>query len=169
MYRFVGSVFSEDRSVLSLLTADWTFVNERLALHYGIPNVRGDRFRRVQLTDSRRYGLLGKGAFLMGTSYANRTSPVRRGIMDPRADRGHAARMRRRRASKRCWRTPKAMRPHGARAPRGASTREELQCLPRRDRSAGLRARELRRHRRLAGEGPRDAARASIPATPSMA
>ena len=79
MYRFVGSVFAEDRNVLSLLTADWTFVNERLALHYGIPNVRGDRFRRVQLPDSRRFGLLGKGAFLMGMSYANRTSPVRRG------------------------------------------------------------------------------------------
>ena len=79
MYRFVGSVFGEDRNVLSLLTADWTFVNERLALHYGIPNVRGDRFRRVQLPDSRRYGILGKGAFLMGMSYANRTSPVRRG------------------------------------------------------------------------------------------
>jgi mono/diheme cytochrome c family protein len=79
MNRFVGSVFSEDRSVLSLLTADWTFVNERLALHYGIPNVRGDRFRRVQLPDSRRYGILGKGSFLMGMSYANRTSPVRRG------------------------------------------------------------------------------------------
>jgi hypothetical protein len=72
-------VFTEDRSVLSLLTADWTFVNERLALHYGIANVRGDRFRRVTLPDSRRYGILGKGAFLMGMSYANRTSPVRRG------------------------------------------------------------------------------------------
>jgi len=79
MNRFVGTIFGEDRSVLELLTADWTFVNERLALHYGIPNVRGDRFRRVTLPDSRRYGLLGKGAFLMGMSYANRTSPVRRG------------------------------------------------------------------------------------------
>jgi mono/diheme cytochrome c family protein len=79
MHRFVGSVFAEDLSVLSLLTADWTFLNERLALHYGIPNIRGDRFRRVQLPDSRRYGILGKGSFLMGMSYANRTSPVRRG------------------------------------------------------------------------------------------
>ena len=79
MNRFVGSVFSEDRSVLSLITADWTFVNERLAQHYGIPNVRGDRFRRVTLPDSRRWGILGKGSFLMGMSYANRTSPVRRG------------------------------------------------------------------------------------------
>jgi mono/diheme cytochrome c family protein len=79
MERFVDSIFSQDRSVITLLTADWTFVNERLALHYGIPNVRGDRFRRVMLPDSRRYGILGKGAFLMGMSYANRTSPVRRG------------------------------------------------------------------------------------------
>jgi hypothetical protein len=76
---FVDSVFSEDQSVIRLLDADYTFVNERLALHYGIPNVRGDRFRRVQLQDTYRHGLLGKGAFLMGMSYANRTSPVRRG------------------------------------------------------------------------------------------
>jgi len=79
MELFVGSVFSEDQSVTNLLSANYTFVNERLALHYGIPNVRGDRFRRVALNDSHRYGLLGKGAFLMGMSYANRTSPVRRG------------------------------------------------------------------------------------------
>jgi hypothetical protein len=76
---FVNSVFSEDQNVVNLLTADYTFVNERLAQHYGIPNVRGDRFRRVQLTQPYRYGILGKGAFLMGMSYANRTSPVRRG------------------------------------------------------------------------------------------
>jgi len=77
--RFVDSVFSEDQNVMNLLTANYTFVNERLAQHYGIPNVRGDRFRRVQLTQPYRYGILGKGAFLMGMSYANRTSPVRRG------------------------------------------------------------------------------------------
>jgi hypothetical protein len=76
---FVDSVFSEDQNVVNLLTASYTFVNERLALHYGIPNVRGERFRRITLTDSRRFGLLGKGSFLMGMSYANRTSPVRRG------------------------------------------------------------------------------------------
>ncbi len=76
---FVDSIFSEDQNVQKLLTADYTFVNERLALHYGIANVRGERFRRVKLPDSRRWGLLGKGAFLMGMSYANRTSPVRRG------------------------------------------------------------------------------------------
>jgi uncharacterized protein DUF1592/uncharacterized protein DUF1588/uncharacterized protein DUF1585/uncharacterized protein DUF1595/uncharacterized protein DUF1587 len=76
---FVDSVFSEDQNVLNLLTANYTFVNERLAEHYGIPNIRGERFRRVTLTDSHRFGLLGKGSFLMGMSYANRTSPVRRG------------------------------------------------------------------------------------------
>jgi hypothetical protein len=72
-------VLREDRSVLELLTSDQTFVNERLALHYGIPNVRGDRFRRVTLTDQNRHGLLGKGAVLLTTSYANRTAPVLRG------------------------------------------------------------------------------------------
>jgi hypothetical protein len=76
---FVDSVFSEDQNVVNLLSANYTFVNERLALHYGIPNVRGERFRRVALTDPNRWGLLGKGSFLLGMSYANRTSPVRRG------------------------------------------------------------------------------------------
>jgi len=80
MELFVNSILrEEDRSVIDLLTADHTFVNERLAIHYGIPNVRGDRFRRVKLENSARYGLLGKGAILMGTSYANRTAPVLRG------------------------------------------------------------------------------------------
>jgi mono/diheme cytochrome c family protein len=76
---FLASIFDEDRSVLALLTADHTFVNERLALHYGMKNVRGGQFRRVQLKESYRRGLLGKGAFLMATSYANRTTPVLRG------------------------------------------------------------------------------------------
>jgi hypothetical protein len=76
---FVDSIQREDRSVLDLLTANYTFVNERLALHYGIPDVRGEEFRRVILPDSKRYGLLGKGAILMVTSYANRTSVVLRG------------------------------------------------------------------------------------------
>ncbi len=79
LFEFVWSVFGADRSVLDLLTADWTFLNERLALHYNIDGVRGGQFRRVQLQDSYRRGLLGKGALLMATSYANRTSPVLRG------------------------------------------------------------------------------------------
>jgi hypothetical protein len=76
---FVHSMIEEDRSVVDLLTADYTFANERLALHYGIPNIRGDRFRRVTLADPNRWGLLGKGGVLMVTSYPNRTAPVLRG------------------------------------------------------------------------------------------
>ena len=79
MQMFVDSVFREDRSVVDLLRANYTFVNERLAAHYGLENVRGDRFRRVTLTDPNRFGLLGKGAVLMVTAYPNRTSPVLRG------------------------------------------------------------------------------------------
>jgi hypothetical protein len=75
-----GSVMREDRSVLEFLDADYTFVNERLARHYGIDGVVGDQFRRVSLPkDSPRRGLLGKGAILTVTSVANRTSPVIRG------------------------------------------------------------------------------------------
>jgi len=73
------SIMHEDRSVLDLLTANYTFVNERLAKHYGIPNILGNRFRRVTLTDPNRFGLLGQGSILMLTSTATRTSPVQRG------------------------------------------------------------------------------------------
>src|SRR4030081_3609558 len=73
------SILLEDRSVQELLTADYTFLNERLARHYGITTVRGAQFRRVHLKDENRYGLLGKGAVLLQTSYGNRTSPVVRG------------------------------------------------------------------------------------------
>jgi mono/diheme cytochrome c family protein len=76
---FVGSIIAEDRSVLDLMTADYTFVNERLARHYGIPNVYGPHFRRVAVTDEPRKGLLGKGGILLVTSHADRTSPVVRG------------------------------------------------------------------------------------------
>lgn len=79
MEMFVDSIFHEDRSVVDLLNANYTFVNERLAAHYGIDNIRGDQFRRVTLTDPNRFGLLGKGAVLMVTAYPNRTSPVLRG------------------------------------------------------------------------------------------
>jgi hypothetical protein len=77
---FIESVLDEDRSVLDLLGAKYTFVNERLAKHYGIPNVYGSRFRRVALDhDSWRGGLLRQGSILTVTSYATRTSPVLRG------------------------------------------------------------------------------------------
>jgi hypothetical protein len=72
-------VLRDDRSVLDLLTANHTFVNERLAKHYGIPHVYGSHFRRVDLDDSRRRGLLGQGSILTLTSYGTRTSPVLRG------------------------------------------------------------------------------------------
>ncbi len=78
---FFGSVIHEDRSIFDLLTADYTFVNERLARHYGIPDVYGSQFRRVQLDSAfeMRRGLLGKGALLTITSQGERTSPVARG------------------------------------------------------------------------------------------
>jgi mono/diheme cytochrome c family protein len=76
---FVDSILRSDRSVMDLLTADHTFLNERLAMHYGIETVKGAHFRRVTLAQSARHGLLGKGAVLMLTAYPNRTSPVVRG------------------------------------------------------------------------------------------
>ena len=76
---FIGSIFSNDRSVLELMTADYTFLNERLARHYGISGVTGTQFRRVTLAGKERWGLLGKGAMLLRTSYGDRTSPVLRG------------------------------------------------------------------------------------------
>jgi hypothetical protein len=76
---FFGSIIQEDRNVLDLMTADYTFVNERLAKHYGIPNVYGSHFRRVAVTDDARKGLLGQGSILMVTSHTDRTSPVVRG------------------------------------------------------------------------------------------
>jgi hypothetical protein len=75
---FFDSIVREDRNVLDLLTADYTFVNERIAKHYGIPNVAGNTFRRVALPENRR-GLLGQGSILVLTSVADRTSPVMRG------------------------------------------------------------------------------------------
>ena len=73
------SVVREDRALSDLLTADYTFVNETLARHYGMPQIAGPRFRRVQIADPNRHGLLGRGAILTMTSLANRTSPVARG------------------------------------------------------------------------------------------
>jgi mono/diheme cytochrome c family protein len=76
---FADSIFREDRSVVDLLRASHTYLNERVALQYGINDVKGDEFRRVELKDSVRWGLLGKGAILMAAAYPNRTSPVLRG------------------------------------------------------------------------------------------
>ena len=76
---FADSIFRDDRSVVDLLSAKHTFLNERVALQYGITDVKGERFRRVELQQSARWGLLGKGAVLMAAAYPNRTSPVLRG------------------------------------------------------------------------------------------
>jgi mono/diheme cytochrome c family protein len=76
---FVQSIIREDRSVVDLLNADYTYVNERLARHYGMPNVYGSHFRRVAVQQEARRGLLGQGSILTVTSYPNRTSPVLRG------------------------------------------------------------------------------------------
>ena len=76
---FLDSVLRSDRSVLDLIGSDTTYLNERVALHYGIKNIRGAQLRPVRLADPNRWGLLGKGALLMSTSYGNRTSPVLRG------------------------------------------------------------------------------------------
>jgi mono/diheme cytochrome c family protein len=76
---FFSSIIREDRNVLDLLNADYTFLNERLARHYGIPGIYGSQFRRVKVTDQNRRGLLGQASILTVTSYAARTSPVQRG------------------------------------------------------------------------------------------
>ncbi len=73
------SIVKEDRSVMDLLTADYTFLNERLARHYGVPNIYGSQFRRVAIANNQRKGLLGQGSILATTSHAERTSPVLRG------------------------------------------------------------------------------------------
>jgi hypothetical protein len=76
---FLASQLREDRTVVELLTANYTFLNERLARHYGVPGIYGSHFRRVAITDPNRLGLLGQGSILTVTSYATRTSPVVRG------------------------------------------------------------------------------------------
>jgi mono/diheme cytochrome c family protein len=76
---FLKSVMLSDQSVMRLIDADYTFLNERLARHYGITDVFGPQFRRVQLKDNHRFGMLGKGAMLLRTSYGDRTSPILRG------------------------------------------------------------------------------------------
>ena len=76
---FFQNILREDRSVMELLDANYTFLNQRLAEHYGIPNIYGPQFRKVTLTDPNRGGLLGQGSILTVTSYPNRTSVVQRG------------------------------------------------------------------------------------------
>ena len=149
---FVASTLREDRSVLDLLRANYTFVNERLARHYGIPGIYGSRFRRVTLPNpDQRGGLLANGALLATTSYPDRTSPVLRGkwLLDnifglpvppppPGVDTNLAETK------------PGARAAVDTRAAGAAPAESGVRQLPFGDRSAGVRAREFRRHRRVA-------------------
>ena len=156
---FVESQLREDRSVVDLLSADYTFLNERLAEHYGIPNVRGSRYRLVTLSDERRRGLLGHGSILSVTSYGNRTSPVLRAKwvlenilgtppsppppdVPPLPDAG-----------------PAGEPPHGPRASGATPAESGLRQLSRANGPARLRARELRRAWALAHDRRRSSSR----------
>ena len=143
MRLFLDSVLRSDRSVLELLSSDRTFLNETLARQYGVPNILGDQFREVRLTDPNRFGLLGKGAVLMATSYGNRTAPVLRGAWilenitgtpptSPPPGRRRAQGDRARQGSR-----------NRARAAGAASPESLLQCLPRCHGPDGLRAGEF--------------------------
>ena len=150
---FVDSQIREDRSVSELIAADYTFANERLARHYGIPNVYGSHFRRVRLDGSEaavRGGILGHGSLLTVTSYPNRTSPVLRGKWmlanvlgtpppPPPARCAGSAGQRRGRAPR-----------NGAGAARGAPAQSDVPRVPCPDGSARPRARELRCDRHVA-------------------
>ena len=142
----------EDRSVLDLLDADYTFVNERLARHYGIPNVYGPDFRRVPVPSDARRGLLGHGSLLLVTSNANRTSPVMRGKWILENLLGSRRRCRRRT----CRRSRRSRRPTaqvGARAHRAAPRESGVRGLPQDHGPDRAGARELRRDRPLAHDG----------------
>ena len=155
---FFESIMREDRSVLDLLNADYTFVNERLARHYGIPNVYGSHFRRVTLQQRRAPRPARPGQHPDG-HVVSRTAR-RRCCAASGSSRTSSARRRRRRR-RTC---PTLERERGrrgsqvaARAAGGAPREAGVRELPPRDGPARLRARELRRHRRVAGEGSRAA------------
>jgi hypothetical protein len=150
-------VVREDRSVLEFLNADYTYLNERLAKHYGMSGVKGENFRLVSLSNSPRRGVLTHGSVLTITSNPTRTSPVKRGLWvlenilgTPPPPPAGRARARRRQGSH---------RRHPARAPRNAPRKAGLQFLPPTHGSARLRAGKLRRRRQVPGEGRRRAHR----------
>ena len=152
---FFDSIMREDRSVMDLLNADYTFVNERLARHYGIPNIYGSQFRRVQVPNEARRGLLGQASILTVTSYPNRTSPVERGKwiltnllgVPPQPPPPNVPPLQ---DSRRGRQAAVAARAHGA-----ASRQSGVRRLPPGDGSDRVRAGELRRHRPLARRGRR--------------
>ena len=154
---FFDSIMREDRSVVDLLNADYTFVNERLARHYGIPNMYGSQFRRVTVTDEARRGLLGQASILTVTSYPNRTSPVERGKwiltnllgVPPQPPPPNVPPLQETSADGKVLSLRERMEQHRAES--------GLRGLPQGDGSDRLRARELRRRRTLADHrGRRD-------------
>jgi hypothetical protein len=142
------SIVLEDRSALTLLDADYTFVNERLARHYGIPNIYGSQFRRVPVTEDARRGILGHGSILTLTSYANRTAPVIRGkyVLTNIPRHAAAGTAGERSAARRDARQAD----DDARADGGASTESGVCRVSSADGSHRPVARELRRHRPVA-------------------
>ena len=158
---FFDSIIREDRSVLDLLTADYTFVNERLARHYGIPNVYGSQFRRVTVTDDARRGCSARAA-----SCSSRRTPTARRRWCAASGFSRTCSARRRRRRRRTCRRSKTRtarrRPQiDARAAGGAPRQPGVRELPQADGSARVRARELRRRRRVADRTT--AARRSTP------
>ena len=147
---FCRSIQDEDRSILDFLDADYTFVNERLARHYGIAGVYGDDFRRVSLAGTPRAGVLTQASILAATSNPNRTSPVKRGKwilenllgMPPAPPPSGVEALKEGGAAGSCG--------HAPRADGATPERPELRLVPRPDGPARLRPGELRRHRRLA-------------------
>ena len=148
---FIGSTIEEDRSVLDLLGADYSYVNERLARHYDIPGVYGSRFRRVALPDlEQRGGLLGHGSLLSLTSYPHRTSPVLRGRWLLEAIFGDAAAGSSARRARLAGARGERRTGVDARAAGAASAQSRVRELSPDHRSAGLHAGALRRHREVA-------------------
>ncbi len=158
------SIVREDRSIVDLLEADYTFVDERLARHYGMEHIRGSRFRRVRVTDESRRGILGHGSVLTVTSAPNRTSPVIRGAWvlrnllgapPPSPPPGVETNLEQSAAAG----TAQSAAAGPARAP---PRRPELRVVPLADRSARLCARELRHDRGVAHARPRRADRRAV-------
>ena len=145
------SIIRENRSVIDLLDADYTFLNERLATHYGIEGIAGERFRRVPLPpDSPRRGLLGQGSILMATSYPEPDVAGHPGQVDPREHFRRATATATPERARAQGRARSAKSAADARA-NGRTSREPGLCrMPRADGSARLRARELRWDRRMA-------------------
>ncbi len=152
---FFGSIIHEDRGAMDLLNADYTFLNERLARHYGIPGIYGSQFRRVHIDDPARRGLLGQASILTVTSYPARTSPVQRGKWILTNLAGHpsdsaSAQRAGVEEQRRRLQAPFATRTDG-----GASRQRGLRRLPQGDGPDRLCARKLRCNRPLANHGRR--------------